>query len=82
MSVGDAFGTAPGHRRGRSADWRSDIDMWLDGLDDADQAAVIAAFQNPQWTTRALWDRLVECGCNVSEAKVRYWRERRKWRDR
>lgn len=79
MSVGEAFSDAPGHRRGRALDWRSTIDLWLDGLDETDRTAVIAAFKNPQWTVRALWRQLVACGCDVTETQVRYWRERQKW---
>lgn len=82
MSVGEAFSDAPGHGRGRALDWRSEIDVWLDSLDDKDRDAVIAAFKNPQWTVRALHERLNDVGCVVSVAKVRYWRERQKWADR
>ncbi|CAN7265863.1 hypothetical protein LJR186_001211 [Microbacterium foliorum] len=72
MALKDALKTPPKSHTG----YRSRIDEWRDGLDDADRKAFDAAVRDNAWTTSALVNVVNAEGLTISDGAFREWRKR------
>ncbi len=72
MALKDALKTPPKTQTG----FRSRIDVWRDGLDEADRKAFDAAVRDEAWTTSALVNVVNAEGLTISDAAFRDWRKR------
>ncbi|OJU41808.1 MAG: hypothetical protein BGN97_03645 [Microbacterium sp. 69-10] len=70
MALKDVLKTPPASTTG----YRSRIEVWRDGLDDADRKAFDAAVRNPQWTGAALARVVKAEGLNIGESAMRDYR--------
>ncbi|MDR6868470.1 hypothetical protein J2Y69_003086 [Microbacterium resistens] len=72
MALKDVLKTPPVSPTG----YRSRIDVWRDGLDDADRRAFDAALRNPEWTSTALARTLKPEGLDIGDSALRAYRQK------
>lgn len=72
MALKDVLKTPPPVRTGQ----RSKVEIWRDGLDEADRKVFDAAVRNPDWPASVLAKALKSQGLDVSGQAMAYYRRK------
>ncbi len=72
MALKDVLKNPPASTTG----YRSRIDVWRDGLDEADRRAFDAALRNEAWSSAALARALKPEGLDIGESAMRDYRRK------